>query len=149
MMPPGVFPNPPNMPPANSNPLAQFSPYIGNQPMMGPNFGPMSQLGSNSTSVGYTNAVYHFYYQCWPQCLGLRKPYLCIGKLLNNLLSSSSNYIYLKILTKMLYFQEKFVKFPISFYTPLINSEKSIICNFCHKKSQYSGKKYNCVRIII
>ena len=88
MMPPGIFPSQPNTSP-NANPMGQFSPYIGNQPMLGPGFGPMSQIGSNigqmgsnSTSVAYGNAVYHFYYQCWPQCLGLRKPYLCIGMIL-------------------------------------------------------------------
>ena len=22
----------------------------------------------------------HYHFQCWPQCLGLRTPYLCIGE---------------------------------------------------------------------
>ena len=44
--------------------------------MMGP--GIMGQNNSTLENTGSTN--YHFYYQCWPQCLGLRKPYLCIGE---------------------------------------------------------------------
>ena len=37
---------------------------------------------STSTPNGapVTNANIHFHFQCWPQCLGLRRPYLCIGK---------------------------------------------------------------------
>ena len=42
---------------------------------------------STSTPNGapVTNANIHFHFQCWPQCLGLRRPYLCIGKSLSSL----------------------------------------------------------------
>jgi len=72
MNPPGApwFPTGPQNGAQNSAPMI---------PPMGP-WGTNPQTSVGTTQDSQNGAVYHFYYQCWPQCLGLRKPYLCIGK---------------------------------------------------------------------